>query len=353
MNFIPSKLLVVVALLLSFSASTELQAQEWVKKMFEESVHDFGDVKLGETPVYRFKIYNPFNETIHIQSIQSSCGCTKASIAKRELKTYESAEIVCKFDTPAVGAGFKQATVSVRFDRPVIAEAQLIVRGNIVTGISIKPESIDFGQVVENDLPVRKFQLTSSGNPNLAIADVKSTFPHISVQIKETKRQNGLVNYDVFTQLKDTVPKGFNQGELYLVVREGLDSYQRPVFRQVPIKFNAKVVSALQLSPEILSLGPLKPGEETTQKVFLKSSKPFKIRDVRCHSDAFRVKADSEAKKMHIVEVTYKGEDKPGRHECDLSFYVDYPDSATNGSSDTSSTMKAIVEIVDLAQKDE
>lgn len=324
-------------------------AQEWARKMFSENVHDFGNVKLGETPVYRFEIENIYKEPIHISSVTSSCGCTVASASKRDLKTWEKGEIVCKFNTPAVGRGFKQATVTVRFDRPYVGEAQLTVRGNIVTGISVKPEQIDFGQVVENDLPVKKLQLTSSGDPNFRIRDVKSTFGHIKVQLRETARQNGYVNYDIFTQLKETVPKGFNQGELFLVVEDRSNQGQLQL-RQIPVKFNAKVVSALQLSPEVLSLGPLAPGETVTQKVFLKSDKPFTIRDVRCQSDAFRVKADPEAKKMHIVEVTYTGEDKPGRHECELSFFVDYPESETNGNSDASSSMTAIVEI---ASKDD
>ncbi|MEL7496507.1 MAG: DUF1573 domain-containing protein [Planctomycetota bacterium] len=326
----------------------DLLGQQWPKRMFTEFEHDFGSVQYGETPTYRFEIENPFNETIHIQSIRSSCGCTVASATKQTLKTWEKGEIVCKFNTPAVGPGPKQATVTIRFDRPVVAEAQLTIRGNIVNQISVVPPSIDFGQVTENKYPVKKISLSSAGNPELRIQDVKSTFGHISVQLQETMRSNGMVNYDIFTQLKDSVPQGFSQGELYLVVSEGRNVDGTLRLRNVPVKFNAQVVSSLQVSPEVLSLGPLAPGEVATKKVFLKSDQPFKIRDVRCLSDAFRVKADPEAKKVHIVEVTYKGEDDPGRHECDLSFFVEYPDAtntATNGAASTNS-MKAIVEIV-------
>lgn len=347
MNFFkPKHLVIVVASLIAFLATSSADAQQWPLKMFKERAHDFGNVELGDTPVHRFEVVNPFNETIHIRSVTSSCGCTIATASKNELKTWEKAEIVCKFNTPAVGAGFKQATISVVFDKPTLGEAQLTVRGNIVTGVSVKPSSIEFGQVVENDLPVKTVELSSAGNPYFAVEDIKSTFEHISVSLRETARRNGKVSYQITTQLRDTVPQGFNQGELFLIVREGVNPDGSKRLRSVPVKFNAKVVSALQLSPEILSLGPMSPGEVATQKVFLKSTKPFKIRDVRCHSDAFSVKADREAKKMHIVEVTYKGEDKPGRHECELSFFVEYPDSETSGGSDTSSTMKAIVEIV-------
>ena len=76
--------------------------------------------------------------------------------------------------------------------------------------------------------------------------------------------------------------------------------------------------------------------------MFLTAEKPFKITDVRCHSEAFSVRADKEAKKVHIVEVSYTGEDELGRHECELSFYTDLDKSA-------SGKMKAVVEIVEMA----
>jgi len=281
---IKSFLLIVVSLVFVVSSNDSANGQAWLRQMFKNQTnHDFGDVQLGDVPEHRFQFENVFNETFHIQSINSSCGCTIATASKTTLKTWEKGEIVCKFNTPAVGTGFKQATITVKFDRPYRAEMQLSVKGNIVTGVSLEPKSIDFGQVAENNLPVRKVQLRSSGNPNFRIRDVKSVFKHISVQIKETSRTNGMVSYDIITKLKDTVPKGFTQDQLYLVVEEGRNFDGTPKLTQVPLPFNAKVTSALQLSPEILSLGPLAPGETVKKKVFLKSDKPFYVSDVRSH----------------------------------------------------------------------
>ena len=156
-----------------------------------------------------------------------------------------------------------------------------------------------------------------------------------------------MVSYNIITQLKDSVPKGFAQDQLYLVVEEGRNYDGTPRLKQLPLPFNAKVTSALQLSPEVLSLGPLTPGEVVKKKVFLKSDKPFFISDVRCQSEAFSVKAASKAKKIHIVEVIYTAEaEKAGKHECELSFYVNYADDRSEPSaSDPSGRLKAIIEI--------
>ena len=346
---IKSSLLVAFSLVVVSLANQPAHGQAWLRQMFKgENTHDFGDVQLGDVPEHRFQLENVFNETFHIHSINSSCGCTIATASKKTFKTWEKGEIICKFNTPAVGAGSKQATITVKFDRPYRAEMQLSVKGNIVTGVSLEPKSIDFGQVVENNLPSRVVQLRSSGNPNFRIRDVKSVFKHIAVRVKETSRSNGMVSYDIITKLKESVPKGFTQDQLYVVVEEGRNYDGTPKLKQLPLPFNAKVTSALQLSPEVLSLGPVAPGDVVKKKVFLKSDKPFFISDVRCKSDAFSVKAAKESKKIHIVEVAYTAEPKSVSHECELSFFVRYADASNaQPASAPSGRLKAIIEIAD------
>ena len=179
-----SFLLIVFSLVVVALTNQSANGQAWLRQMFKgQNSHDFGDVQLGDVPEHRFQFENVFNETFHIQSVNSSCGCTIATASKTTLKTWEKGEILCKFNTPAVGTGFKQATITVKFDRPYRAEMQLSVKGNIITGMTLEPKTIDFGQVVENNLPVRTVQLRSSGNPNFRIRDVKSVFKHISVQV--------------------------------------------------------------------------------------------------------------------------------------------------------------------------
>lgn len=342
MKFSTIKSVLLFVLLLSLGLTSVSDAQDWARKMFKEYNHDFGNVPMGEIPEFRFPIENIYKEDIRIRSVSSSCGCTIASATKNVLKMWEKGEIVCRFNSPAVGLGFKEATITVRFDRPFVGECQLTVKGTIVSGVSFTPPAIDFGQVTDMNLPIKTIRVSSKGNPNFRIADVKSTSSHIKVLgIREVGRRGGLVNYELSAQLKPSVPKGYAQGELFVVFEENANRPPNmpPILRQAPIKFNAKVVSAFQVAPEVMTIGPVKPGEEVKQKVFLTADHPFTVTDVRCHSQAFSVKADQKAKKVHIVEVTYTGEDKPGRHECELSFFA-------NSSAVAVGKMKAIVEII-------
>jgi hypothetical protein len=304
----------LISLLMTGVVYSAASGQNWAAKMFNETAHDFGNVTKGEIPEFRFEIENIYQEDVVIDRVYTSCQCVTLSLTRNTLKTFEKGEIVCKFNSPAFD-GKRQATVTVRFVRPFVAEVQLNVKGNIVRGVNFAPDSIEFGQITEQSLLPRTVRISSAGNPNFRIVDVISTFPHIAVQLRETVRSLNLVTYEMTARLKPDVPSGFNQGELYLVVEEN------SVRRQIPIKFSARVVSALQL-PESVTLGPLAPGKEGRQRVIIKSEQEFQVTDVTCANPAFKVKADAESRKVHFVELVFSGTEEVGFHESELTFFI-------------------------------
>ena len=333
----------------SWGSAGVLQGQEWARKMFADYVHDFKDVNLGEKPEYRFKIKNIFKEDITIQSVSSSCGCTIATPTKKVLKMYEEGEILCQFNTPAVGVGYKQATITVRFGKPFVGECQLTVRGTIVSGgISFTPSQIEFGQVTEGYFPVKTIKISASGNSGLRVLDVKSTSGSIKVlSVRETLRRGQLVNYEMKAQLKESAEKGFAKGELFVVFEKNprvRDRGGRPVLFEKPISFSGNVVTPIQISPKLLSLSDVEVGESVAKKILLIGTVPFKITDVRCDSAGFDVRADKELKKSHQLEVIFEATEASGTQECELTFYTD-------GKETPSGSMKVIVNIVKPEQE--
>lgn len=320
------------ALLLTSCIVAPSHGQEWARKMFEEFAHDFGEVKKGELPEFRFTVKNIYNEDINIARVFSSCGCTQVSVSKRNLKTWETADIVCRFNSKPFN-GFKQATVTVQFGPPMSGEVQLMVKGTIVSDISLYPESIDFGQVSRGKAPVFRTTITGPEGIPFKIMDIKSTFAHVGVSLGNPARIGNRIQYTMQTQLKDSAPEGFSQGELFIVV----DDNGRP--RQIPLKFNAKMASALKISPSVLVFNNVKPGEQVTEKVVLRADDPFKVTDVKCRTKAFRVaESKSGLKKTHVLEITYTGESTPGRSETELTFF-------TSLSEASAGKLKAIVEV--------
>jgi len=92
---------VILGSLLALTLSTSAMAQEWAKKMFEVTSHDFGTVAKGAKVDFGFKFQNKYEEDVHVEYVSSSCGCTTPTIAKNTLKTWETGEVLATFNTEA------------------------------------------------------------------------------------------------------------------------------------------------------------------------------------------------------------------------------------------------------------
>ena len=72
-----------------------------VEVKISPSSHDLGEVIYGDVVTTTFTFTNFSPAPLKITGISTSCGCTKASMEKKDLNAYEAAEIKVSFD-PAV-----------------------------------------------------------------------------------------------------------------------------------------------------------------------------------------------------------------------------------------------------------
>jgi len=54
------------------------------KIVFKEESHDFGKVPRGPELQYNFKFTNKGNSTLTIERVQTSCGCTGATVGEQK-----------------------------------------------------------------------------------------------------------------------------------------------------------------------------------------------------------------------------------------------------------------------------
>lgn len=323
-------------MLLLHGWSDPLSGQEWARKMFSEFNHDFGTVAKNEKAEHVFEIKNLYEEDLTIADVKTSCSCTDLELDKRVLKSGEVARLTAKYNTRSF-VGAKQATITVKFAPPFIGEVLLTVRGNIRSDVMFQPGEIDFGSVTQDSLlsgkHSRQVQLTKFNNASWQVVDVKSTFPHIGVSLDGNPvRLANQVQYNMNVRLKESAPPGFIQGQLIVVAND----FGR--MTEIPIKFTAKVASALQISPEVITINT-PPGGKARKKAVVKASSEFRIKEVACSCSAFTFQVDtSRNSKVHFVDVSYAADQPPGRYEYDLTLVTDL-----NG--ETSGAIKAVVEV--------
>jgi hypothetical protein len=296
----------LAALLALLLSSVPAAGQEWTRKMFTESSHDFGTVARGAKVEYRFQISNPFQETFHIAGVRSSCGCTEPTITKNELKTYEKSEVVANFNTRAF-TGNHSATLTVTFDKPWFFELQFSVFGNIRGDVQVQPEQVAIGTIEQGQEADRHVTVTHSGLGDWKIVDVRSVNSNYEVEVKSGPKTLGQVSYDLLVHLKKDAPPGYLKDQLILITNDS----NAPQF---PIEVEGLVKPELVASPQSLVLGMLEPGKSATKSIVVSDTRrPFKVTGVHCDDDAFNFKVPDAAKNVQVIPVTFTAPEKPGK----------------------------------------
>ncbi len=280
--------------------SSHVSAQEWAKKMFPVTEHAFGTVARGSKQEYRFELKNIYKEEVHIAGVESSCGCTTPSVTKQTLKTHETSEIVAVFNTRSF-LGAKAATLTVKIDKPYYAEVQLTVDGYIRSDVVLDPGLVEFGSIDAGEGAETKVKIAYAGRDEWEIVDVRSANRHFEVELDETYRGGGRVNYEMTVRLKPDAPIGYILDQLVIVTDDsGAKNVSLPV--------EGQVLSPLTVSPASLFLGVLKPGESVKKRIVVRGKKPFRILNATCKEPSITIGApDSDSKPLHFLSVEVKG----------------------------------------------
>lgn len=305
----------VCALLATLVCPGLASAQDWARKMFDATSHDFGSVARGGKVDYYFKVHNPYKEDVHIMDVRSSCGCTTPKAVKDVLKTYEEGAILATFNTRSF-LGQRNATLTVVFDKPFYAEVQLQVTGYIRRDIVITPGEVALGTVDQGTPAEKHVSIAYAGRSDWQVLDVKSGASYLDTKLTETQRSGGQVSYDLAVRLKEDAPSGPIQEQLVLLTND-----QRSP--EVPLDVQGQVVAELTVSPASLLMGVLQPGQKATKQLVIKAKKPFRITGVTCDDDSFEIQAPQSAKPLHVVPITFVAPEKPGKVAQKIRFTTD------------------------------
>jgi len=308
-------------LLLIVLAGSPLWAEDWARKMFKSTQHDFGSVARGAKAEFEFALHNIDIENVHIAGVRSSCGCTAVRIKKPLLKTYEEGAIIAKLNTDAF-LGRKGASITVTLDKPYYAEVRLQVTGYIRGDVVLRPGSVELGTVNRGAVAEARIAVTHVGRSDWRILEVRSANPDISGEVVETSRGGGRVSYQLSVQMDKNAPVGYVKDHLLLVTND-----QPPA--QIPVAVEGRVLSDITVSPSSLFMGVVHPGQRVTKQLVVRSTKPFRITSVSCDADCFEFDASAHQtpKPLHVIPVTFVAGESPGKVIETIRIETDLGDS--------------------------
>jgi hypothetical protein len=175
---------------------------------------------------------------------------------------------------------------------------QLTVSGYIRSDVVFDPGSITFGTVRQGSPAEREVTVSYAGRADWSIADVRSTYEHVQVQLSDPTRTGNRTTYQMLVKLMPDAPAGLVNTELSVVTDDAsLSSF--------PLNIEATIVSPLTVSPATLTLGVVTPGQTVTKQLLVRAKEPFKITGIQCE-DCIEAKVSPDSKTLHIVPITFK-----------------------------------------------
>ncbi|MBN1997437.1 DUF1573 domain-containing protein [candidate division KSB1 bacterium] len=115
-------------------------------KFDNEFTYDFGTARQDQVIEHTFKFTNVGDDTLIIQSVKSSCGCTGALMSNKNILPGDSGELVATFN---IGRrkGRQNKTITVRTNDPTNYAVKFALVGDIFTPIDINPMNLLFSSL--------------------------------------------------------------------------------------------------------------------------------------------------------------------------------------------------------------
>ncbi len=298
------------ALSIGMGPACMAESDDWLTSVFPERAYDFGTVARGSQIRHAFPIVNRTNADIRIADWRTKCGCTDVKVGARVIPPGTQTTVEATINTTNF-QGYKPSGLTLILDRPVFVEVNLnltcFIRGDIV----MNPGQIDFGTLRRSSkLPSASLSLVyAGGRPDWDIVQMKTQTDKVKAIAREASRTvDGQINWQITATLQPNVANGYLKDQITLVTNDS------PALT-IPISVVANVQSAVSVTPSIINLGRIKPGQTITRAnlVHVRSSSPFSLSKVSATAPellAEEIKPGAAAD--HVLNLTLKAPQEPG-----------------------------------------
>lgn len=295
---------------------------DWLTRVFPERAYDFGTVARGSQVRHAFPIVNGTNQDIRIADWRAKCGCTDVKLGARVIPPGTQTTVEATINTTNF-QGYKPSGLTLILDRPVFVEVELnltcFIRGDIV----MNPGQADFGTLRRSagKLPSTTLILTyAGGRPDWDIVQMKTRTDKVKAIAKEVSRTaDGRINWQITTTLQPSAPNGYLKDQITLVTND------TPA-QTIPISVVANIQSAVSVTPSIINLGRVAPGQTITRAnvAHVRSSSPFSLAKISATSAALAAdEVRPGAAVDHILNLKLEAPRQPGPFHAILKVETD------------------------------
>ena len=153
-------------------STTMLLGEKTPKIKFGHESWDFGRVNQGEMLTHVFPFSNEGDDTLHINRVRTSCGCTAVLVSEEKVAPGKTGEIKVDFNTQGY-EGEVSKYIYVETDDPQSPRKQLTVKARINVPprprIDLDHYSIDIGLILDTDEIQAKIMIRNRGELELKV----------------------------------------------------------------------------------------------------------------------------------------------------------------------------------------
>lgn len=277
---------------------THAVGAHWSQTITKNTSHDFGAVAKASKQEHIFEFVNNLDTDLHMIGVRASCGCTIPTIMTPVVKPGATGKLKAKFDTMKFdGARGATLSVSIRKDSPYTeyAELQFSVKGQIRRDVVLQPGSVDFTDVLAGKTAQRTLQVKYAGNPNWQIQQVKSSNPNVSVQLKETRRDQVArrVDYEMVVTINNGQDAGQFIDNLTIVTNDRTNQH-------ITVDVAGRIQSVIETRD--IQLGVLNQNQKVEKSMIIRGARPFQIQNIVIDNPAIKILSHEGEKTLHIVK---------------------------------------------------
>jgi Protein of unknown function (DUF1573) len=310
---------------LSIGLGTACRADgDWLTAVFPERAYDFGTVARGSQVRHSFAVVNTTRDDIRIVDKRTKCGCTDVKIGAYVIPPGTQTTVEATINTTNF-QGYKASGLTLILDRPAFVEVDLnltcFIRGDIV----MNPGQFDFGIWRRSaKLPTAALALTyAGGRPDWDIVQMKTQSDKVKAEAREVSRGvDGQVHWQITATLQPGIANGYFKDQITLITNDS------PA-QTIPISVVANVQSAVSVTPSIVNLGRVRPGETITRAniVHVRGRSPFSLSKLSPSSPALEAEeVRPGASADHILNLKLKAPQETGGFHAVLQVETDLKD---------------------------
>ncbi len=299
----------LTSILFLFVCLPAVDAQSFLK--FSEPGWDFGKRDQTQDASKVIQVTNNGTRAVHVKKIELTCGCIEATLDKMVIQPKETVNLNLHLIAKR-GEGEVKKFVIIHSDDPYTPQAKLPMTGFIqpIWWLSLKGLVLDFGEVENGSSTTKRVSVMVRPGTKLELVDVLFDPSDGQIKIKKTpfKNKDGVHGWHLDVALGGRLSTGDFEG----IVR--IETDYAP-FRFRGFRVMGRVVTATEVSPQVLRLPTLKVGETWTGEIVVtkKRGTGMRVATVFCKDPRVSLKSEviKEGQSSRVaVSITPKAGDK-------------------------------------------